>query len=338
MSDPKISAETGDASPQQRISGSIEIQSIDDVSRVAQMMAKSGFFDDAKSAAQAGVKIMAGMELGIPPVAAVRGVYVLDGNTCLSSGLLAALIKQHPRYDYKVVEATDERAELAFFENGEKQGTASFSMEEARSIDHGTKKLAEKDNWQNYPSDMCFSRALSRGRRRFCPDIGNGIYTPDEMGAVTDRDGHVVEVEVVEEASGKANGSAPASTGTRSDDSTERSETPTTANQSDSSPTTSESPDEKPGAEEVVGADSAGNDYDDLPFEPPEDPPMQDVNRFHALGTELYDDWDAKRAQLVEAITDGRTDSSSDLSATELQRLIDGMEEKLSDQAEKMVG
>lgn len=284
------------------------------------MMAKSGFFDDAKSAAQAGVKIMAGMELGIPPVAAVRGVYVLDGNTCLSSGLLAALIKQHPRYDYKVVEATDERAELAFFENGEKQGTASFSMEEARSIDHGSKKLAQKDNWQNYPSDMCFSRALSRGRRRFCPDIGNGIYTPDEMGAVTDRDGHVVEAEVVDESSGKANGTA--SVPESEEKSSESGETKT-----------------RPGggAEKDTDTDG-GNDYDDLPFEPPEDPPLADVNRFHALGTELYDDWDAKRAELVEAITDGRTESSANLSATELQQLIEGMEKKLSDQAEKMVG
>lgn len=310
MSDPQLPAETGDASPQQRISGSIQIQSIDDVSRVAQMMAKSGFFDDAKSAAQAGVKIMAGMELGIPPVAAVRGVYVLDGNTCLSSGLLAALIKQHPRYDYKVVEATDERAELAFYENGEKQGTASFSMEEARSIDHGSKKLAQKDNWQNYPSDMCFSRALSRGRRRFCPDIGNGIYTPDEMGAVTDRDGHVVEAEVVEE--------------------TDENGTP--------DPNDDLGIGEPSDPEQAAEKEPSGNDYDDLPFEPPQDPPPADVNRFHALGTELYDDWDAKRAELVEAITDGCTDSSADLSATELQQLIEGMEKKLSDQAEKMVG
>jgi hypothetical protein len=313
MSDPQVPAETGDPSPQQRISGSIQIQSIDDVSRVAQMMAKSGFFDDAKSAAQAGVKIMAGMELGIPPVAAVRGVYVLDGNTCLSSGLLAALIKQHPRYDYKVVEATDERAELAFFENGEEQGTASFSMEEARSIDHGSKKLAQKDNWQNYPSDMCFSRALSRGRRRFCPDIGNGIYTPDEMGAVTDRDGHVVEAEVVDES--------------------------TTSNSSeDLDPNDDLGIGEPTDPQDAAEKKPEGNNYDDLPFEPPEDPPPADVNRFHALGTELYDDWDAKRAELVEAITDGRTDSSADLSATELQQLIEGMEKKLSDQAEKMVG
>jgi len=292
------------------ISGSLQIKSIDDVSRVAQMMSKSGFFDNAKSAAQAGVKILAGMELGIPPVASVRGVYILDGNTCLSSGLLAALIKQHPRYDYKVVEATDERAELQFFEEGEEQGTVSFSMDEAHSIDHGNKKLAEKDNWQNYPSDMCFSRALSRGRRRYCPDIGNGLYTPDEMVAVTDKEGHVVEAEVVEETSNASSNGEP-------------------------------DPNDDLGIGEPTdpedAADKEPNDFDELPFDSPDDPPINMTRRFHAIGTELYDDWDAKRPELVEAITDGRTDSALGLTATEMQNLIDGMEEKMGKQADQMI-
>jgi len=283
---------TSEEAPMSGISGSLQIKSIDDVSRVAQMMSKSGFFEDAKSAAQAGVKILAGMELGIPPVASVRGVYILDGNTCLSSGLLAALIKQHPRYDYKVVEATDERAELQFFEEGEEQGTASFSMDEAHSIDHGNKKLAEKDNWQNYPSD------------------GNGLYTPDEMGAVTDKEGHVVEAEVVEETSNASSNGEP-------------------------------DPNDDLGIGEPTdpedAADKEPNDFDELPFDAPEDPPLTMTRRFHAIGTELYDDWDAKRPELVEAITDGRTDSASDLTATEMQSLIDGMEEKMGEQADQMI-
>lgn len=323
------------------ISGSLQIKSIDDVTRVAQMMSKSGFFDDAKSAAQAGVKILAGMELGIPPVASVRGVYILDGNTCLSSGLLAALIKQHPRYDYKVVEATDERAELQFFEEGEEQGTASFSMDEARSIDHGNKKLAEKDNWQNYPSDMCFSRALSRGRRRYCPDIGNGLYTPDEMGAITDKEGHVVEAEVVEASSGKDNGKDPSPTKTdRSQNGTKLKSNNGPENSTDSqNQSQKKNSTESPPGEGKDGKDGTpdGNEFDELPFDAPDDPPLTMTRRFHAIGTELYDDWDAKRPKLVEAITDGRTDSASGLTATEMQSLIDGMEEKMGEQADQMI-
>jgi len=298
------------------ISGSIQIQSIDDLSRVSAMMAKSGFFDDAKSAHQAGVKIMAGMELGIPPVASVRGIDIIDGNTSLSSALVAALIKQHPYYDYKVKEVTDKRCEIAFYENGQLVGTASYSFEEAESVvawedANGEHSLTEKNNWQNYPSDCLFARAISRGRRRFCPDVGQGrLYTAEEMNASGEP--QVVDAEVVD---GPENGEADRDT-TDAD----------------------EPAGEKPGPEEAAGEETVGNDYDDLPFEAPKDPPPQDVKRFHALGTELYDDWDEKRPELVEWVTDGRTDSSKDLDATELDKLIRGMEDKLGDEAEQMIG
>jgi hypothetical protein len=310
------------------------------------MMAKSGFFEDAKSAHQAGVKIMAGMELGIPPVAAVRGIDIIDGNTSLSSALIAALIKQHPHYDYKVVETTDEQCEIAFYEHGERQGTASYTYEEADSVvawtdSDGEHSLTEKNNWQNYPSDCLFARAISRGRRRFCPDVGQGkLYTAEELGQ--DGEPQVVEAEVVEEtqASGKASGSGP------SPDKTDPSP-PSTTSKSKSSPDTSsettnsasggQTTRQNGGAEKDPDTDG-GNDYDDLPFEAPDDPPPQDVKRFHALGTELYDDWDEKRPELVEWVTDGRSSSSSDLDATELDKLVRGMEDKMSDEADEMIG
>jgi len=313
MSDPTALEKTNGSGALQGISGSIQINSIDDLSRVSAMMAKSGFFDDAKSAHQAGVKIMAGMELGIPPVASVRGIDIIDGNTSLSSALIAALIKQHPRYDYKVVEATDERCEIAFYEDGEEQGTASFSVEEAESIHHGSGTLAEKDNWQNYPGDCCFARAMSRGRRRFCPDVGLGkLYTAEEMGA--DGDPEVVEAEVVDESSEKPNGES-------------------------TSPASETGPTENGEASSEATDTPEANEVDGFPFEPPEEPDPKTVRRFHALGSELYgDDWDEKRPELVEAITDGRSDSSSDLDATEIQKLIRGMEDKMDQQAEEMIG
>lgn len=317
MSDPQNLPAKPNGDPLQKgISGSIQINSIDALSRVANMMAKSGFFEDAKSAHQAGVKIMAGMELGIPPVASVRGIDIIDGNTSLSSALVAALIKQHPRYDYEVLESTDERCEIAFYEDGEEQGTASFTMEEAESVvawedRDGKHYLADKDNWKNYPSDCLFARTISRGRRRFCPDVGLGrLYTAEELGS--NGEPEVVEAEVVEESSGKA---------TNEDlETSQSSQSPHETQEEDSTRTT------------------PGNDYDDLPFEAPEEPPPEDYRRFHALGTELYDDWAEKRHELVEAITDGRSGSSTDLTASELQQLIEGMEDKMADEAEQMIG
>lgn len=192
----------------QGISGSIEINSLDEVARVANMMAQSGFFGDAKNAQQAGVKIIAGMELGIPPMASMRGIHVFDGNTTLSGPLLASLIKKHPRYDYRIRKADREGAEIAFFENGEEVGTASFDKEDAKAAG-----LLGKQNWRKYPTDMYVWRTLARGQRWYCPDVGDGaLYTPDEMGSETDKQGNPIDVgeaKVVREESAPSGDSAP---------------------------------------------------------------------------------------------------------------------------------
>lgn len=54
--------------------------------------------------------------------------------------------------------------------------------------------------------------------------------------------------------------------------------------------------------------------------------------RLHALGGALYgqgETWDIKRHELVKAVTQGRTESSDELTVAELDYMIDGMSEKL---------
>lgn len=54
--------------------------------------------------------------------------------------------------------------------------------------------------------------------------------------------------------------------------------------------------------------------------------------KFHAAGSALYgDEWDDKRAELVEYFTDGKSKSSNDLTYEQLGKLIDGFNEKLKE-------
>jgi len=161
----------------------------DELERAAIALQQSGYFTDVKSKAQAIVKVMAGAELGLPPFASMTGIHIIQGKPVLGANVIATLVKNDPRYDYKVNEATDHECQLAFFENGNQIGKVGFTIEEAKSIG-----LATKDNWKKYPSDMLFARAISRGARRFAPGIfgGSPVYTPDEMGADVDEDGSVI--------------------------------------------------------------------------------------------------------------------------------------------------
>lgn len=169
----------------------------DELQRAAIALQESGYFSDVKSKAQAIVKVMAGAELGLPPFASMTGIHIIQGKPVLGANVLATLVKNDPRYDYRIYQSTDNECALNWYEGGKEVGMSSFTIEEAK--DAG---LTGKDNWKKYPSDMLFARAISRGARRFAPGIfgGSPVYTPDEMGADVDEEGNVVIESVIVDA------------------------------------------------------------------------------------------------------------------------------------------
>ena len=167
---------------------------MNELSTAATAMHASGYFGDVKSQAQAMVKVMAGAEIGLPPFASMSGIHIVNGKPTLGANLIATLVKNDPRYDYRVKRADNEACVLAWYEGGAAVGESSFSIQEANAAG-----LTGKQTWKAYASDMLFARALTRGARRYAPGIFGGapIYTPDEMGVDTDEDGHIVQGEIV---------------------------------------------------------------------------------------------------------------------------------------------
>jgi len=146
------------------------------------LLAKSGYFQDARDMAQAVVKVLAGQELGFGPIASMTGVNIIKGKVALSANLMAASIKKSGRYNYRIVDLTDQACTIRFFENNEPlTPDSTFSMADAKRAG-----LAGA-NWTNFPRNMLFARALSNGAKWHCPDLSGGpLYTPDELGATVD--------------------------------------------------------------------------------------------------------------------------------------------------------
>jgi len=167
------------------------IHSYDDAERAAKAMAQSGFFQDARQAAQAVVKILAGQELGFGPFASMTGVYIISGRPALSANIMAASVKKSGRYNFKVKELTDQTCTIEFFESGQSVGLSTFTLEDARKA--GTKNL------DKFPRNMLYARAISNGVRWYCPDVlgGGAVYTPEELGAEVDSEGNVLHAEIV---------------------------------------------------------------------------------------------------------------------------------------------
>ena len=151
---------------------------------------ESGMFPDIRSAAQAIVKIQCGQELGIGPFAAMSGIHIIQGKPTIGAGVMASCVKGSGKYDYRVVESTEQVCSIDFFQGKEKIGNSTFTIADAKKA--GTKNL------DKFPKNMLFARAMSNGVKWFTPDVFAGpVYTPEEFDAQPQ---HTVEAvaEVIE--------------------------------------------------------------------------------------------------------------------------------------------
>ena len=154
---------------------------IEDMGCMADVFTKSGVFPDVKSQAQGIVKIMAGKELGLTPFQSLAGLYFVNGKIGIQANIVSGLIRKSKKYDYSIIKATDEFCEIDFFDISDKEtpkklGTSSFGK-----VDAAKSGLINKDNYKNYPSDMYFARAISRGAKRYAPDALMGYSTIEEL-------------------------------------------------------------------------------------------------------------------------------------------------------------
>lgn len=167
---------------------------MEELQRLANMMRASGFFKNAEDVAKAAVKIMAGQELGISPIASMTHVYFINGRLAYEAAILASAVKRKG-YDYRVKEHTTEVCTIDFLNaKGEIIGTSSFTMKDAKAAG-----LDSKDVWKKYPRNMLYGRAMSNGCRWYCADIFGGVsvYVPEELDAPLQADGTYVESEIV---------------------------------------------------------------------------------------------------------------------------------------------
>lgn len=161
------------------------LDKITNVQRIGGLLAASGYFQDARDMAQAAVKVMAGEELGIAPIAAMMGIHIIKGKVSLSGNLIAALVRKSG-YKFKHLKFTATECELEFSDKaGAVLGVSSFTDADAR------KAKVWNEMYDKFPRNMLYNRAISNGAKWFCPEVTCGIpvYIPEELGAEVNEDG-----------------------------------------------------------------------------------------------------------------------------------------------------
>jgi hypothetical protein len=162
----------------------LQIQSVDDLARLARVFAASGLFgrngNQETQIAECAIRLMAGLEAGFSPFASATGVHIINGKPAFSANLLAQAVRRHPVYDYRVLEKSATVCRIRFLAAGETLGDETFTIEMAERAG-----LLKNPTWRSYPEAMLFARALTAGMRAHCPDALNGAaaYTPEELGS-----------------------------------------------------------------------------------------------------------------------------------------------------------
>lgn len=149
------------------------------ITNQAAVLVKTGFLPGAiKTAEQALAIILTGRELGIPTMAALRSIDVIQGKPAVSPQLMLALINTTKELEHFDCPTGKDGAVCTMKRKGRAAHSAPFGPKEASALG-----LSDKANYKSQPATMYQWRAVAACARVVFPDVILGLYTPDEMGA-----------------------------------------------------------------------------------------------------------------------------------------------------------
>lgn len=124
--------------------------------------------------------IMAGDELGIPPMAALRGLFLVNGKVGMDYSLMVGLLR---RAGYRVVwkDKSDTRCELLLTHPDGTTHTEVWDVDRAKKA----KLWGGSGPWSTYPEAMLTARCVSSAARAFAGDVLAGCYSMDEVREIS---------------------------------------------------------------------------------------------------------------------------------------------------------
>jgi 5'-3' exonuclease len=126
--------------------------------------------------------VLAGRELGLPAMAALRSFHVIEGKPTLAASAIQALVLRSGKAKYfRCTERTPERATFVTKRGDDPEIALTYTTEEARAGWTKDESAWKKSGWGRNPADMNVARAGSKLARLVYPDVVAGLYDPSEM-------------------------------------------------------------------------------------------------------------------------------------------------------------
>ena len=156
----------------------LEPRNLKDARQMALEMFQSGMFSAYGSPQAVFATIALGREMGIPMMASLRQIHVVEGKQTLSAQLMVALVLRSGVADYfrpKLVSST-----RAVWET-KRKGSEPFELEHTIEMAQTAGLVKAGSGWAKNPADMLNARCSSRLARLIYPDIIGNLYTPEEI-------------------------------------------------------------------------------------------------------------------------------------------------------------
>lgn len=142
--------------------------------------------------------IMAGQEMGLAPMAALRSFHVIEGKPVMGAdGLVAVVLGSGKAVYFERIEETDTSVTYETLRVGAKAPKrCTWTMAQAKAA-----ALDKKDNWRLYPRPMLAARAKAELARDVYPDVVAGCYIDDETSDWTppSRNDDAIDADIVGE-------------------------------------------------------------------------------------------------------------------------------------------
>jgi hypothetical protein len=152
----------------------LEPRSMDDAVRLAQRMFESRLFSAYGTPQAVLATVLAGRELGLPAMAALRAMHVIEGKPCLSADAMRALVLKSGLAEYfTCLETSPTVATFETKRKGEPNPMRmSFTIAEATQAG----SVKKGSGWERLRA-----RASAKLSRLVYPDVVAGLYDPSEM-------------------------------------------------------------------------------------------------------------------------------------------------------------
>lgn len=177
--------------------------SADAAYRVAQRLVETSFVPQQfrGKPVEATAAILAGSEVGLQPMAALKSFDVIQGTAAPRAITLRAIVQSYG-HEMVLLESTNTRCRMKGLRRGSSEWqTVAWTIDRAKDLG-----LTSKDNWRKQPAAMLMARATSELARLIAADAILGIgYTSEEVA-----DGAQGDVPLAVEPD--LQGEAPAST------------------------------------------------------------------------------------------------------------------------------